>query len=78
MDFSPIQIGIVLLIVLLVFGPSRLPELGKSMGRGIREFKESITSGSDDDPDEDRQRLEANASSSNEPVEGEVVSQDKS
>lgn len=31
------------LVVLLVFGPKRLPEMGRSMGRGMREFKESIT-----------------------------------
>ena len=31
------------LVVLLVFGPKRLPEMGRSMGRGLREFKESVT-----------------------------------
>ena len=31
------------LVVLLVFGPKRLPEMGRSMGRGLREFKSSIT-----------------------------------
>ena len=31
------------LVVLLVFGPKRLPEMGRSMGRGMREFKESIS-----------------------------------
>jgi sec-independent protein translocase protein TatA len=31
------------LVVLLVFGPKRLPEMGRSMGRGMREFKDSIT-----------------------------------
>ena len=39
---------ILLLVVLLVFGPKRLPEMGRSMGRGMREFKNSIT-GKDDD-----------------------------
>jgi sec-independent protein translocase protein TatA len=39
---------VVLLIVLLIFGPKRLPGLGKQLGSGIREFKDSIT-GSDDD-----------------------------
>ena len=34
---------IVLLVVLLFFGPKRLPELGKSLGEGMREFKDSIT-----------------------------------
>ena len=47
LDFSPVQILIVLVIALLVFGPKRLPEMGKSIGRGIREFKGAIL---DDEP----------------------------
>ena len=42
LDFSPVQILIVLAIALIVFGPKRLPEMGRSIGRGIREFKSSI------------------------------------
>ncbi len=38
------------LVALLVFGPKRLPEMGRSLGRGMREFKDSIT-GKDDDDD---------------------------
>ncbi len=43
LDFSPIQILIVLVIALIVFGPKRLPEMGRSIGRGLREFKSAIT-----------------------------------
>lgn len=42
-DFSPVQIIIVLVIALVVFGPKRLPEMGRSIGRGLREFKGSIS-----------------------------------
>lgn len=47
-DISPIQILIVLAIALLVFGPSRLPEMGRSIGRGLREFRGSIGNITDD------------------------------
>jgi sec-independent protein translocase protein TatA len=43
MDFSLIQIAIVLVIALLVFGPKRLPELGRSLGSGMREFRQTIS-----------------------------------
>ena len=42
-DPSPIHIVLLLLIVLLIFGTKRLPEIGRSLGRGIREFKGSVT-----------------------------------
>jgi sec-independent protein translocase protein TatA len=43
------EILIVLVIVLVVFGPKRLPDLGRSLGSGMREFKDSITGNKDDD-----------------------------
>ena len=42
------ELLILLVVVLLVFGPKRLPEMGRSLGRGMREFKDSIT-GKDED-----------------------------
>jgi sec-independent protein translocase protein TatA len=47
-DPSPIHIVLLLGILLLVFGTKRLPEMGRSLGRGIREFKGSVT-GHDDE-----------------------------
>jgi sec-independent protein translocase protein TatA len=46
---SPIEIIIILVIVLIVFGPKRLPDLGRSLGRGMREFKDSVTGKDKDD-----------------------------
>ena len=43
LGIGPLEIVIVLVIVLIIFGPKRLPDLGKSLGRGMREFKESVT-----------------------------------
>jgi sec-independent protein translocase protein TatA len=51
-NIGPLEIGIVLIIALIVFGPKRLPELGNSLGRGMREFKESVTGEKTDDEDE--------------------------
>jgi sec-independent protein translocase protein TatA len=48
-NIGPMEIGIVLIIALVVFGPKRLPDLGHSLGKGIREFKGSI---GDDGPAE--------------------------
>ena len=45
---GPWEILILLLIVLLVFGPKRLPELGRSVGRGMREFKDSVKGGGEE------------------------------
>src|SRR3954452_19670695 len=50
-QIGPLEIGVVLVIVLLIFGPKRLPGLGKSLGTGMREFKDSIT-GKDTDGDD--------------------------
>jgi sec-independent protein translocase protein TatA len=51
-NVGPMEIIIVLVIGLLVLGPKRLPEMGKSVGRGMREFKNALTMGDDDDDDD--------------------------
>jgi sec-independent protein translocase protein TatA len=43
------ELVIVLIIALIVLGPKKLPEVGKSLGRGMREFKESLSGDSRDD-----------------------------
>jgi sec-independent protein translocase protein TatA len=46
---GPTELIIVLVIALVVFGPKRLPDLGRSLGTGMREFKDSITGNDKDD-----------------------------
>ena len=50
------EILVVLAIALVIFGPKRLPEMGRSLGRGMREFKDSIT-GKDEDEARERERV---------------------
>jgi len=53
--FQPMHLLVILFIALLVFGPKKLPELGKSLGEGIRGFKESMN-GNPDAPKPDDQK----------------------
>lgn len=91
-NVGPLEIAVVLIIVLIIFGPKRLPELGQSMGRGIREFKNSLSGDKDKDSDEEKRRElqasqqvqasqpqppQASAEKPAEPVEGEVVTENK-
>jgi len=57
-NIGPMELIIVLVIVLLIFGPKRLPGLGRSLGSGMREFKDSVT-GKTKDEDEAPDQLEA-------------------
>ena len=53
------ELIIILVILLIIFGPKRLPGLGKSLGSGMREFKDSVTGKSkDDEDDHERPALE--------------------
>jgi sec-independent protein translocase protein TatA len=44
---NPTHIALVVVVLLLVFGAKRLPEMGRSLGSGLREFKDSVTGSSD-------------------------------
>lgn len=48
-SIGPLELIVVLVIALIVFGPKKLPDLGRSLGSGMREFKDSITGHSKDD-----------------------------
>ncbi len=52
-NVGPMELIIVLVIALLVLGPKRLPEAGKAVGKGLREFKDSLSGITHDDDDED-------------------------
>lgn len=54
---GPLELVIVLVIALLVLGPKRLPEVGRSLGRGMREFKQSISGRHDEEDDVEVTRL---------------------
>jgi sec-independent protein translocase protein TatA len=58
MNIGPMELIIVLVIALIVLGPKRLPEAGRSVGRGLREFKESLSGDSRRDDDEDLAELQ--------------------
>ena len=82
-NIGPTELIIVLVIALLIFGPKRLPGLGKQLGTGMREFKDSIAGkgGRDDDDDEaeraeNRRQTEAalgRPEGEQAPLEGQVV-----
>jgi len=72
-NIGPLEIIILLVIVLVIFGPKRLPELGRGLGKGMREFKDSISGkGDDEESSADPPQIE-DAETPDEPVEGEVV-----
>ena len=89
-NIGPTELIIVLVIVLLIFGPKRLPGLGRQLGGGMREFKDSISGKSgrgDEDDDEERDEAEnrrkteaalGRPEGEPAPLEGEVVSERRS
>jgi sec-independent protein translocase protein TatA len=67
-NIGPLELIIVLAIVLLIFGPKRLPGLGRQLGRGMREFKDSVTG-----KDHDEEQRDALPAAPADPVPGDPV-----
>jgi len=65
---GPLELVIVLVIVLVVFGPKRLPSLGRQLGAGMREFKDSVTGKTRDDENDDVQASITRSTATSEPV----------
>ena len=78
-SIGPLEIIVVLVIVLLIFGPKRLPGLGRSLGAGMRNFKESISGkdkGEDEEEEDDRPELtKATAKPEERPAEERQVNE---
>jgi sec-independent protein translocase protein TatA len=75
-NIGPLEIIVVLIIALVVFGPKRLPELGSSLGRGIREFRSTVTGEKGDDDDDEVKAISASQPAKTpveQPAEPEVV-----
>jgi sec-independent protein translocase protein TatA len=90
MYHSPLEIALVLLIVLILFGPKRIPDLGRAVGKGVRNFRGAMSGEHDAGHgasgeleqrrlavDEARAKLAAAEASAEKPVEGEVVTEHK-
>ena len=58
-NVGPMELIVVLAIALIVLGPKKLPEVGKSLGKGMREFKDSISNMSGNDERDESKRLSA-------------------
>jgi sec-independent protein translocase protein TatA len=67
-DVGPLELAIILVIVLVIFGPKRLPGLGRSLGTGMREFKDSIT-GKNKDSDDEETSAQITAAEAQQPEE---------
>lgn len=73
-NVGPLEIAIVLIVALIILGPKKLPDMGRSLGRGMREFKGAISGESDDRSDAEApelSRAEADAVEETDAVETE-------
>ena len=56
-NIGPLEVAIVLIIALIILGPKKLPDMGRSLGRGMREFKGAISGDGGDRHDDDAPEL---------------------
>ena len=61
---GPLEVLVVLIIALIVLGPSRLPDVARSVGKGMREFREALNSATHDDDEDEVEHLEEPAEKS--------------
>ena len=76
-SIGPTELIIVLVIVLLIFGPKRLPGLGRQLGSGMREFKDSISGESKHDDDDDERPALRAAQSDTTPAPSSVATEQR-
>ena len=53
-NIGPLELGLVLIVALIILGPKKLPDMGRSLGKGMREFKTAISGDSRDDNDDEK------------------------
>ena len=53
-NIGPLDLGLVLIVALIILGPKKLPDMGRSLGKGMREFKTAISGDSRDDHDDEK------------------------
>lgn len=68
-NVGPLEIAVVLIIALLVLGPKKLPDFGRSVGRGMREFKNALTTSEEPAPVRDEPEQPPAAATAPAPVE---------
>ena len=70
-NIGPLELGIVLVIALIILGPKKLPDMGRSLGKGMREFKSAVTGDNDDDRKPELTAAEADDDAEDKPAERE-------
>ena len=58
-NISPLELMVIAVVALIVLGPQRLPEMARSVGRGMREFRAALSSDASDDRDDDEDAVPA-------------------